>query len=274
MTGEPGRRWVMNPQVGRVELSLRQLEAIAWRFLGSEFAALIYANWPIDRRIDAYLARHGMSHVLRDGDAYDAVLQHVLTNIGPALRTWGTRRYDMAHVAPASRRNPVSPTGDAADASAMTSTRRRVVMPIAQRSADTVWEGALATGRGEVHARSGAWSALPVTWASRTERADGKTGPEELAAAAHASCFAMALAVRLGEHHAEPQRLHVSATVTLDEVDAVPTIVSSALQIRGHIAALDAAGFQSIVDEAAALCPVSRLFAGAHISVSAELEPV
>ncbi len=145
-------------------------------------------------------------------------------------------------------------------------------MPIAQRTADTVWGGALATGRGDVHASSGAWSMLPVTWASRTERADGRTSPEELAAAAHASCFSMALALRLGEHHTEPQRLHISATVTLDEVDGLPTIVSSALQIRGQVTGVDAAEFQQIVDEAAALCPVSRLFAGANISIHAELQ--
>lgn len=145
-------------------------------------------------------------------------------------------------------------------------------MPIAQRTADTTWEGSLAAGRGDVHADSGAWDTLPVTWASRTQRADGRTSPEELAAAAHASCFAMALALRLGEHHAEPGRLHISATVTLDELDGVPTIVSSALQIRAQLPGLDSAQFHRIVDEAATLCPVSRLFAGAHISYSAELE--
>ncbi|EFG74528.1 hypothetical protein HMPREF0591_5596 [Mycobacterium parascrofulaceum ATCC BAA-614] len=58
-----------------------------------------------------------------------------------------------------------------------------------------------------------------MTWASRTERPGGKTSPEELAAAAHSSCFAMALALKLGENHTPPQRLDVAATVVLDAVD-------------------------------------------------------
>ena len=66
---------------------------------------------------------------------------------------------------------------------------------------------------------SGAAGELAVTWAARTERADGKTSPEELAAAAHSACYAMALTLRLGEHKAVPQRLAVTATVTLDQAD-------------------------------------------------------
>lgn len=145
-------------------------------------------------------------------------------------------------------------------------------MAIAERTAETVWQGTLAGGHGTVRATSGAWDGLPVTWASRTERPDGKTSPEELAAAAHSACFAMALALRLGEHKATADRLSITARVTLDEVDGVPTIVSSILRIRGRVPGLDQAGFQAVVDEAAALCPVSRLFAGAAISVEAELE--
>ena len=76
-------------------------------------------------------------------------------------------------------------------------------MPIASREAEVVWEGPLASGTGTVSSGSGALGALPVTWASRTERADGNTSPEELIAAAHASCFAMALSLTLvRESHA------------------------------------------------------------------------
>lgn len=64
----------------------------------------------------------------------------------------------------------------------------------------------------------------------------------------------------------------VTATVALDEVDGRPTIISSALRVRGRVPGLDATGFQAAVDEAAALCPVSRLFAGAQIGVTAELD--
>lgn len=146
-------------------------------------------------------------------------------------------------------------------------------MSIAVRSAQTTWEGSLAAGGGKVTGgSSGALDGLEVTWASRTEQPGGKTSPEELAAAAHASCFSMALALRLGEHHTPPQRMQVEATVTLDDVDGLPTITSSTLRARAQVSGLDAAGFATVVEEAAALCPVSRLFAGAKIVVDAELD--
>jgi osmotically inducible protein OsmC len=145
-------------------------------------------------------------------------------------------------------------------------------MAIAERSAETTWKGSLASGSGVIHAADGELGEIPVTWASRTAEPGGKTSPEELAAAAHSSCFAMALTLRLGEHKAVPQQLTVSATVTLDEVDGLPTIVSSDLRVRAQVPGLDDSGFQEIVAEAAALCPVSRLFAGAKISVDAVLD--
>jgi lipoyl-dependent peroxiredoxin len=145
-------------------------------------------------------------------------------------------------------------------------------MAIAERTTETTWEGGLAHGHGTVDPHSKAFAGLPVTWAARTEAPDGKTSPEELAAAAHSACFAMALSLCLGEHKAEPQRLTVSSTVTLDEVDGKPTIVSSALTVRGQVPGLDADGFRAAVDEAAALCPISRLYAGAQITVDATLE--
>jgi lipoyl-dependent peroxiredoxin len=145
-------------------------------------------------------------------------------------------------------------------------------MTMAERAAETAWEGGLADGHGTVEPHSKAFGRLPVTWAARTEAPGGKTSPEELAAAAHSSCFAMALSLCLGEHKAEPQRLTVSSIVTLDEVGGKPTIVSSALTVRAQVPDLDADGFRAAVDEASALCPISRLFAGAHITVDATLE--
>jgi osmotically inducible protein OsmC len=146
-------------------------------------------------------------------------------------------------------------------------------MSIAQRTAETTWEGSLAAGGGAIRSGSGALDGLDVTWAARTETPGDKTSPEELAAAAHSSCFAMALTLLLDKAHTPPHRLSVQAAVTLDDVDGVPTIVSSALRVDGWVAQVDATGFQKVVDEAAALCPVSRLFAGARISVEATLQP-
>ncbi|MCA2242306.1 OsmC family peroxiredoxin [Mycobacterium sp. WUMAC-067] len=146
-------------------------------------------------------------------------------------------------------------------------------MSIAERAARTTWEGPLASGEGKLsQGSSGALDGLPLTWASRTEEPGGKTSPEELAAAAHSSCFSMALALKLGENHTPPQRLEVTATVTLDAVDGVPTITTSQLKVKASVAGLDADSFAAVVDQAAALCPVSRLFAGATISVDAQLD--
>jgi len=97
-----------------------------------------------------------------------------------------------------------------------------------------------------------------------------KTSPEELAASARSACYAMAL--RLGEHQAVPERLAISAAVTLDEADGVPTIVSPRLTVTARIPGLDPADFDAVIAEASALCPVSRLFAGAKVTVDAVLE--
>jgi lipoyl-dependent peroxiredoxin len=145
-------------------------------------------------------------------------------------------------------------------------------MPIATRAAEIVWEGALASGTGTLSSGSGALGQLPVTWASRTERPDGKTSPEELIAAAHASCFAMALALVLGENHASPERLAVNAACTLDEVDGAPRITTVALNVRAHVPGLEQASFEQAVERAAGLCPVSNALRGnVEISVQSEL---
>ena len=143
---------------------------------------------------------------------------------------------------------------------------------IAERSALTVWTGPLGAGHGTLTTGSGALSELPVTWAARTQRSLGMTSPEELAAAAHSSCFSMALALRLGEHGFTPQRLEVTATVSLADVDGRPSIVSSDLRVIASVVDLKGDTFQAIVREAESLCPISRLFAGAAITVDAYLD--
>jgi lipoyl-dependent peroxiredoxin len=120
---------------------------------------------------------------------------------------------------------------------------------------------------------SGALDDLIVTWASRTERPDGKTSPEELVAGAHASCFAMALALVLGENDTPPERVIVSAACTLDEVDGAPRITTVELTVRARVPALAADQFDGAVNQAAALCPVSNALQGnVKITVDSELD--
>lgn len=146
-------------------------------------------------------------------------------------------------------------------------------MAIATREAEIVWEGALASGAGTLSGGSGALGQLPVTWASRTERPDGKTSPEELIAAAHASCFAMALSLLLGENHAPPERVVVKAACTLDEVDGAPRITTVQLTVQARVPGLEPASFEETVERASGLCPVSNALRGnVEIGVDAELE--
>lgn len=147
-------------------------------------------------------------------------------------------------------------------------------MPLARREAEIVWEGSLARGAGTLTAGSGALNQIAATWASRTERADGKTSPEELLASAHASCFAMALALVLGENETPPERVRVSAACTLDEVEGAPRITTVDLTVRAQVGGLDAPALERMVERAGALCPVSNALQGnVTISVHSELVP-
>jgi osmotically inducible protein OsmC len=144
----------------------------------------------------------------------------------------------------------------------------------ALRRATVTWSGDLASGSGRLNAAtSGAFAALPVTWASRTEQADGRTSPEELLAAAHASCFAMAFSSELAKAGHPPERLEVSAEVSFDRVDGRWTVVSSRLLVRGRVPGLDEAGFRSLAGQAKDGCPISRALAGnVDLAVEAALE--
>jgi osmotically inducible protein OsmC len=160
----------------------------------------------------------------------------------------------------------------AAPAHAVPATTNEDTMAIAQREAEVVWEGNLARGAGALSSGSGALE-LPVTWASRTEQPGGNTSPEELIAAAHASCFAMALALVLGENHTPPEQMAVTAACTLDEVDGAPRITTAALTVRARVPGLDRAGLRRNVEQAAELCPVSNALRGnVEISVRDELD--
>ena len=109
---------------------------------------------------------------------------------------------------------------------------------------------------------SGAFAALPVTAASRFGEPEGKTTPEELIAAAHATCFTMALGSILAGEHTPPERLAVNAVVTLEEVEGKYTITTSELEVVGRVAGIDQAAFERAVQEAERACPVSRALAG------------
>ena len=140
----------------------------------------------------------------------------------------------------------------------------------AERTASVVWEGELFSGKGTATLESsGLARDMPVSWPSRTEDPNGQTSPEELIAAAHASCFSMAISKQLNDRNAPPQRLETSATVTF-----VPGtgITKSALTVQVTAEGLE----QDALDEAAAAakdgCPVSQALKGnVEITVDAKL---
>ena len=144
----------------------------------------------------------------------------------------------------------------------------------ATRRAEASWSGALSTGSGIVTAiSSGAFSSLPVSWAARTEASDGKTSPEELVAAAHASCYSMALSGNLGRAGTPPERLEVSAEVTFDKVDSGWKVVSSALTVRGWVPGSTPGDFVAAAEAARDGCPISQALKGnVELSVEATLE--
>ena len=130
----------------------------------------------------------------------------------------------------------------------------------ADRTANVVWKGDLASGSGTIETvTSGAFGGLGVSWPSRAEDPNGQTSPEELIAAAWASCFSMALSAGLAKGGTPGERLDVSATVTLQPGEG---IVKGALKVRGTVPGLDAAGFEAAAQGAKANCPVSKALAG------------
>lgn len=144
----------------------------------------------------------------------------------------------------------------------------------AERRADVVWEGDLLHGIGMiVSVGSGALGALPVTWASRTGSSEGKTSPEELMAAAHAACYAMAFSNTLAQAGTPAERLAVSATCTFEQVEGGFKISTMDLDVRGKVPGLDEAGFEKVARRAEQGCPVSNaLRNNVDIRVNAHLE--
>ena len=139
-----------------------------------------------------------------------------------------------------------------------------------ERKAEVTWTGDLMSGSGTIdNVTSGALPPLDVSWPSRAEAPNGKTSPEELIAAAWASCFAMALSHGLAQDGTPPEKLETSATVTFQPGEG---IVKGALSVRGTVPGLDAGGFDAAAEKAKANCPVSKALTGIpEIALTAEL---
>ena len=144
----------------------------------------------------------------------------------------------------------------------------------ATRTATVTWNGDLATGAGTVTAGSSElFTDLPVSWSARTEGPQGQTSPEELLAAAHASCFSMALSGALGRAGTPPDHLHVSASVTFDKVGDSWAVTSSQLDVLGVVPGIDEDAFDAAAQATKDGCPISKALAGnVEMSVSAALE--
>jgi osmotically inducible protein OsmC len=147
-------------------------------------------------------------------------------------------------------------------------------VPRVQREASVTWEGNVVRGSGSISAATGAFESLPYSLATRIDRPDGKTSPEELLAAAHAACYAMSLANELVSSGKEPEHLDVRATVTLDEVEGGShRIVASELLARARVNELDGPALQRAAEAASEGCTLSALVAAsAQVNVQATLE--
>jgi lipoyl-dependent peroxiredoxin len=147
-------------------------------------------------------------------------------------------------------------------------------MPRIVREADATWEGSVARGAGVVNASSSSAFELPMTIASRVADPEGKTSPEELLAAAHASCFITSLGSELARAGTPPEHLDVHCTITMDEVEGRGhLIVASAISARGTAPGADAASFAQAAEAADAGCPFSNLIkASATVTIEATLE--
>jgi len=143
-----------------------------------------------------------------------------------------------------------------------------------EREVNVTWHGGLSDGSGTiVGGTSGAFANLPVSWPSRTEGPGGKTSPEELLAAAHAACYAMALSYELQSRGTAPEELQVTALIGFDpKVGGGFEVSSSRLTVRGRVPGLDGAAFAEAARAGEQGCPISNALRGnVQISVDAAL---
>jgi osmotically inducible protein OsmC len=141
------------------------------------------------------------------------------------------------------------------------------------RTAEAYWTGDLASGNGMLlYVSSGAYTRLPVTWGSRSGAHEGRTSPEEFLAAAHATCFSMALGNELGKNGTPATRLDVQVAITADKREAGWTVLSSAITVKGVVDGIDQPKFAELATAAKDGCPISRALVGnVELSVEATL---
>jgi osmotically inducible protein OsmC len=141
---------------------------------------------------------------------------------------------------------------------------------IMKRTASAIWQGDLKSGKGTISTASGVLSNTQYSFSARFEQGTG-TNPEELIAAAHAGCFAMALSAQLGEAGLVAQRIDASATVTLEKTDGGFAVTSSHLQVTVKVPGGDRARIETAANNAKAGCPISKLL-NAKITMDAKYE--
>ena len=141
------------------------------------------------------------------------------------------------------------------------------------RTAMATWSGDLQSGSGTIdYVSSGAFSRMPITWASRTSAHNGRTSPEELLAAAHAACFSMAFSARLGKNGTPATKLSVRVEVTFDNAGGGWKVAKSHIVVQGDVPGIDAAKFAELAEDAKDNCPISGAIKGnVELSVEATL---
>jgi osmotically inducible protein OsmC len=139
-----------------------------------------------------------------------------------------------------------------------------------ERTSKAVWEGDLQSGKGTMKIGSGAWEG-PYSFKSRFENGQG-TNPEELIAAAHSGCFSMALSAALSKAGHPPRRIETIAKVALEKAGEGFSIPRIALDTKAAVPGIDEAKFKEIAEQAKKNCPVSKVLAGAEITLTARLD--
>ena len=148
-------------------------------------------------------------------------------------------------------------------------------MPTEHRHAMATWTGDLQSGAGTIdYVSSGAFSRMPVSWASRTSAHNGKTSPEELLAAAHASCFSMAFASRLAKNGTPATKLTTKAEIAFDNPTGTGwKVARSHITVQGDVPGIELAKFQELAEDAKENCPISGAIKGnVELSVDATLQ--